>query len=335
MERSARNEDGGSPFSIRILNHENEVNASIRNSSQLTPLPSFLPASYLTDSDDLAAPACDTTTTICLEKELNLRRLTAVHGWLWVAGRPAPPRPLHHQLLLSREILVTERMDMHLVWTTGRLFLKPIPRFLLEPCFWHQHLSQQGAQGLRQCALGFLFSYTALIRHESDFLIAKEKHLVPTESDWQGWKTLVKEAGTEHIYPDIDPRFYYGELRLSRLNKIYFWYQTPLRNYMAHWNQYGTFLQENFAWLASTTVYLVVALTAMQVGLATDALTGSSAFQSASYGFTVFSILGPLITTGLIMLAFCYLFCNNWVATVIYKKKRLQHIGEKRTSRRV
>src|SRR5689334_23059872 len=28
-------------------------------------------------------------------------------------------------------------------------------------------------------------------------------------------------ADTEHIYPDIDPRFYYGELRLSRLNKMY------------------------------------------------------------------------------------------------------------------
>ena len=28
---------------------------------------------------------------------------------------------------------ITERMGIHLVWTTGRLLLKPIPRFLLEP----------------------------------------------------------------------------------------------------------------------------------------------------------------------------------------------------------
>lgn len=48
---------------------------------------------------------------------------------------PMPPRPLHHQLLLSREISVTEQMDMYLVWMTGRMFLKPIPRFLLEPYF--------------------------------------------------------------------------------------------------------------------------------------------------------------------------------------------------------
>jgi hypothetical protein len=32
----------------------------------------------------------------------------------------------------------------------------------------------------------------------------------------------------------------------------------------------------------------------MQVGLATKSLADNDAFQSASYGFTVFSILGPL-----------------------------------------
>lgn len=31
-------------------------------------------------------------------------------------------------------------MDMHLVWTTGRIFIKPVPRFLLEPHFWEAYL---------------------------------------------------------------------------------------------------------------------------------------------------------------------------------------------------
>jgi hypothetical protein len=43
--------------------------------------------------------------------------------------------------LLSREIFVTEQIDIHLVWTTGRIFLKSIPRFLLEPRFWTDYLS--------------------------------------------------------------------------------------------------------------------------------------------------------------------------------------------------
>lgn len=251
-----------------------------------------------------------------------------------------PPRPLHYQLLLSREILVTEQMDMHLVWTTGRIFLKPIPRFLLEPRFWHRYLSCEvvcrcatvaavkdvSKCPLRmagKCALGFLFSYVALISHESDFLIAKEKHLIPQEVKWPGWRTFVEQLDTEHIYMRIDPRFIYGELRLSRLNKIYILSQRPfLRGYVSHWNQYGSFFRDNFAWLASAIVYIAIVLTAMQVGLATHSLANNDTFQAVSYGFTIFSILGPVAATGLIITVFCYTFVNNWMATVTYRQKR-------------
>lgn len=51
----------------------------------------------------------------CIEKELDLERPDRIFDWLWAADRPTPPRPVHHQLLLSREIFVTERMDMHFV----------------------------------------------------------------------------------------------------------------------------------------------------------------------------------------------------------------------------
>ncbi|KAL6409918.1 hypothetical protein AUP68_06321 [Ilyonectria robusta] len=87
---------------------------------------------------------------------------------------------------------------------------------------------------------------------------------------------------------------------------------------MSHWNQYRAFFWDHFAWLAGTTVYLVVVLTAMQVGLATESLGDNDAFQSASYGFTIFSILGPLVCAGLIVLAFFYIFVYNWIATVAY-----------------
>ena len=258
-----------------------------------------------------------------------------------------PPRALHYQLLLSREILITEQMDMHLVWTTGRIFLKPIPRFLLEPRFWTGYLCCEWTcgcsmdddavyrgpprecerRGLRKRALGFLFSYAALISHESDFRIAEEKRLLPLGVRWPAWRTFVEQLGTERIYADVDPRFYHGELRLSRLNKIYRLWQTPPRGYMSRWNQYGAFFRDHFAWLAGTTVYLVVVLTAMQVGLATRRLEDNGAFQSASYGFTVFSILAPLVYAGLIVLAFFSIFVHNWIATAAYQKTRLQHIA--------
>ncbi len=52
-----------------------------------------------------------------------------------------PPRPLHYQVLLSRAMFVAKQMDMHLAWTTGRIFLKLILRFLLELRFWSMRLS--------------------------------------------------------------------------------------------------------------------------------------------------------------------------------------------------
>lgn len=271
------------------------------------------------------------------------------------------PRPLHHQLLLSRDIFLTEQMDMHLVWTTGRMFLKPIPRFLLEPRFWEKYLAspepcsclgenadpqstttktQSGTAntgsksdtnsveecngGLQMCALSFLFSYAALITHESDFQIAQEKRLLPDKLTWSAWMTLVKELDTGNIYDKIDERFKYGELRLSRLNKIYRFTRWPLLlgPYMTHWHEYGSFFQDNFTWLASTTVFIAIVLTAMQVGLAADKLKDNSSFQSASYGFTVFSILGPLIAVTLIITASLVLFIYNWVATSRFWKKR-------------
>ncbi|KAF6828816.1 hypothetical protein CMUS01_08426 [Colletotrichum musicola] len=222
--------------------------------------------------------------------------------------------------------------------------VKPLPHFLLEPRFWREHLrcspppgsfavgQSCACGGRRERALGLLFSYAALIAYESDFHIARANYLLPQEVQWQAWRKLVEELLTpEHIYPLIDPRFHYGELRLSRLNKIYLLWKTPLRGYVSRWNQYGSFFQDNLAWVASSTVYIAVVLTAMQVGLATNALGKSKAFQSASYGFTVFSILGPLVAVGFIMALFCYMFINNWISTNTYGRKRLERIRNSRT----
>lgn len=37
--------------------------------------------------------------------------------------------------------------------------------------------------------------------------------LLPEEVKWPGWISFVEELDIEHIYPDIGPRFYHGELR--------------------------------------------------------------------------------------------------------------------------
>ncbi|KAF6781717.1 hypothetical protein CSOJ01_16056 [Colletotrichum sojae] len=150
--------------------------------------------------------------------------------------------------------------------------------------------------------------------HESDFHIAKETHLIPEELQWAAWRIAVGQLlDVSSIYHCVDRRFHYGE-------------KTPLHGYMSRWNQYGSFFHDNFALLASSTVYIAVVLTAMQVGLATEALQNNEAFQSASYGFTVFSIVGPLVAAALVVAVFCYLFVGNWVATLHYSRRRLGRI---------
>jgi hypothetical protein len=57
---------------------------------------SLLPASYRKESGDLAAASQHVTT--CVEKELNLQRLSTICGQLWIPGQPMPPRALHPSL---------------------------------------------------------------------------------------------------------------------------------------------------------------------------------------------------------------------------------------------
>jgi hypothetical protein len=98
---------------------------------------------------------------------------------------------------------------------------------------------------------------------------------------------------------------------------------------MSSWRRYGDFFRDQFTWLASATVFVAIVLAAMQVGLATDALKENRAFQSASYGFTVFSIVGPLAAAGLIICIFFAVFVSNWIATDNTRKRRYRHVREK------
>jgi hypothetical protein len=100
------------PFSIRLLKSDNYdgTNTSQVSSGQLL---SAFPASYRTDTDDIIFPSRDYIA--CIEKELGLERLDNIFSWLWVVGRPMPPQPLHYQLLLGREIVISEQ------WTAPRL----------------------------------------------------------------------------------------------------------------------------------------------------------------------------------------------------------------------
>ncbi|KAI1661170.1 hypothetical protein F4813DRAFT_219719 [Daldinia decipiens] len=309
------------PFTTQMLKSREDSSAS----QQASDFNALLPASHRTERDHIAVPDLESD---FLKRELLVRRLNDVQDWLWMCGRPMPPRPLHYQILLSRDIAISENPELHLVWSKNRIFLKPIPPYLFEPDFWAAHIIQDDE--LTKCARGYLFTYTALIAYQSDFRIAKEKGLLPDYIKWETWKDFAKEILQGHDYGSVNPRYWYGELRLSRLNKIYRIRKGfILRGYSkitAH-TVYGDLIRDNFAALATILGYVVIVLTAMQVGLGVERLQEDETFQNASYGFTVFSIIAPLAAGMGIFLLVLVIFISNWVVTKDYEVKRFQEMG--------
>jgi len=309
------------PFITRVLAkpREQQDNQVTQDSS------SHLPASRRTKNDHIVVPEADAE---FLRAELRVKKLTDIQDWLWVCGRPMPPRPLHHQVVISREIIVTETPELHLVWSNHRIFVKPMPTWLLDPDFWEAHLLPDDE--LARCARGFLYSYTSLISYESDFRIAEEKGLIPRSLTWSAWKRLTREVLQEHDMGLVNPRYWYGELRLGRLNKVYrlrMGYFFRGYSKVSGHTVYSELVSDNFAALATILGYVVIVLTSLQVGLGTDKLVADTAFQNFSYGFTVFSILAPLIAVVAIMIFILAMFVSDWRVTMKYQDQRFREMG--------
>lgn len=265
-----------------------------------------------------------------LEETLSVKRLNDIRKWLWIAGLPSIARPLHEQISKGRNIVLTERADCHLVWQDNSILIKPMPEILLDYDAWVKYLGR--ANSCRKAACGFLITYLWLICHESDFHIAQQHHLLPDFVEWEAWSYFAAsvydhlfEKGTDFSMELVDARYDYGELRLSRLNKIYRLglgflrcdLKTLVHGYKSNYTTYQSFIQRKTAWLVTLVVYIGVVLTAMQVGLATNELDGNSVFDRACYGFTLFAILGPLtiLGGGTVVLSAIFLFHASYACS--------------------
>ncbi|KAL9054914.1 MAG: hypothetical protein Q9162_003855 [Coniocarpon cinnabarinum] len=236
------------------------------------------------------------------QNELDVGRLNAIHHHLWLAGIKRPARPLTEQKVLKRSIVVTEQPDLHLLWSGGVIYIKPLPDFLLCRSVWEDTLCCESS--LYEQALGFLLSYVWLISRRNDLSIAHEIGLLPSEVTWEVWTDILGSLASKVDLSrnnDINMRYQFSELRLSRVNWIYrlsaqtFNFTNLLRGYKYGYYNYGEFLEQNLKWLVTLSVYVAIVLSAMQVGLATKRLENNQSFHNASYGFAVFAILSPVI----------------------------------------
>lgn len=257
-------------------------------------------------------------TLVFLEFDLSTSRLDKIHQHLWLAGLPQAARPLHRQRLLNRSIIVTEDPNEHLVWQENRIFIKPLPEYLLSYKNWTSTLANElKDKNLRRAACGLLLSYCWIICRKSDLRIAQETGLLPDKITWESWVTfaadILDNIDTKSL-SDVSIRYEYGELRLSRLNRIYRFVPSvcSITNFVMGYSSgstwYQAFFMQNFGWIFAVFAYVSVILSAMQVGLGIDQLQGNQGFQQVSRWLTIGSLVLCAFSFGLILVVWNFLF---------------------------
>ncbi|ORY70346.1 uncharacterized protein BCR38DRAFT_104995 [Pseudomassariella vexata] len=73
--------------------------------------------------------------------------------------------PLHRQLVKRRTVIITEDPKLHLVWIYDRIFIKPLPRYIMSYAFWQDYLCNDKNNDIskrtriHRAALGYLRTY--------------------------------------------------------------------------------------------------------------------------------------------------------------------------------
>lgn len=251
-------------------------------------------------------------------------RLDAMHRILWLVSTRKSDNvfALHRQIVHGREIIVAEDPGLHLIWYYERIYVKPIPSYLLNYAFWstHLHSNDEETINLRRAVLGFMRTYSWLIQSEHDFYIAFQKGLVPAETTFADFIHFINYF--RHVGDfDVSLRYReYGQLRLSRLN---FWskvYQGQLFYHRVD-AQYGAY----FARFTPPFLFIFgsvsVALSSMSVILAVNngqAVKPNEAFAGVSNWFSVVCLGGfaavllffPLLQVIFLLRELVYVVCN-------------------------
>jgi hypothetical protein len=289
---------------------EFELNKELQFLLQASPTPNtphHLPGHPRINLDDT------TKLTAFLAQEFlskDMERM-APHLWMMSTQSHANISALHRQKVKRREVVVTQDPKLHLVWIYDRIFIKPLPKYLLSHVFWEKYLlsdvSPLGSkrEQIRAAALGYLRTYFYLVKYESDFTIAQDDkvRLIPEEVDWQQFCHFT--AGFEDINDlDVSERYHYGELRLTRLN---FYSKFFLRkfHYQRMYYQYGAYFARFYGPLLFAFGILSVLLSSMQV---VGTIEQISSFHWTSLWvvcrwFSVVSIISlGILSLGLILL---------------------------------
>lgn len=202
-----------------------------------------------------------------------------------------------------------------MVWQENRIFLKPLPTFLFTHGIWEEQLNRDSE--LHKAAMGMLLSYASLVSRRSDFEIAMQYKLLPSDLAYETWRVFITDV-LGHIdlgtLQQVSFRYQYGELRRSRLNQLYR-LVTAGDAFMYGSTWHRAFFAQHFGWLLAVFAFFNVALSAMQVALQAGAGRG---FQQTSWRFAVVSLVAVAVSLGSVAAVWLALFWWNLVRTWIY-----------------
>jgi hypothetical protein len=213
-----------------------------------------------------------------LEREFRTAYLDAFAPHLWLVATQCHSHisSLTHQIVRGRNIVITEDPKLHLLWYHDRVFIKPIPPYLLSSAFWTYYLLSPTSpipQPERDLVLfsarGYLRTWFFLIQHKSDFVLATSDPklpLLPKNVSFGRFMRFIAECEDNISDADVSPRYHFGELRLSRIN---FWGQALLKKFAYHKvsGQYSAYFSRYFGIILFLFAFFSTALSAMQVAL--------------------------------------------------------------------
>lgn len=274
--------------------------------------PHARPLSNRRKAEDTYTPLKSDLCTPCLDK---------LAPYIWLVSTPVHYNinPLHAHAIHSRAIILTEDPTLHLVWVRGRIFVKPLPTYLLSYQFWESYIldaKSQESEPVRKAALGLLRSYYYLILHPSDLRIAQrpDLQLVPPSITWEQWSSF---SASFYLISDaeVSPRYHYGKLQLSRLNWLTRIFLRKMDYYYLE-GTYGDYFASFYGPLLFIFGVLSVLLSAMQVGMAVEAVESMrwEAFWSTCRWFSILC----LVFVGAVLGALIIVFFVKSIDEIVY-----------------
>lgn len=252
-----------------------------------------------------------------LTKDLSVNELNDIYAFLPIAGSLDNYSPLHHQLILNREIKATNQARLHMLWMRRVIYFKPLPSYLMNAAYVRDYVCHD--RKLYPLVMGFLLSYCKILKSPLDISVAHDSYLLPEDITWDKWELFRNEIISTFEGRDdmLNMRYDYGELRIARLNMIYRLTGRGVVYFTTH-REYGTYFSEYFQLFITIFAFASTILQAMQVALSGDQYPTS--VDKAAYVISLITIFGVAVSILLVGILFFWMFLAN-----AYLTARAQH----------